>query len=41
MHIKSEKHLKYNLKVWHRNDDFNILNITSEYITLVQLMDSP
>ena len=40
MHIKGEQNLRYNLKVWHKNYDFDILKNISEYITLVQLMDS-
>ena len=40
MHIKVEQHLRYNLKVSHKNDAFDILNNISEYVTLVQLMDS-
>ena len=40
MHIKAEQHLKYNMKVWHKNDTFDILKNISEYVTLVQLMNS-
>ena len=40
MHIQNERHLRYNLKVWHKTDDYDILNNISEYVTLVQLMDS-
>ena len=40
MHIKGEQRLRYNLKVWHKKDAFDRLNKTSEYVTLVQLMDS-
>ena len=38
--IKSEQRLRYNVKVWHKNDDFDILNNISEYVTLVKLMES-
>ena len=37
---KDEHNLRYNLRVWYRNDDFDILKNVSEYVTLVQLMDS-
>ena len=37
---KDEHNLKYNLKVWHKNDVFDIINNVSEYVTLVQLMES-
>ena len=40
MPIKGEQRLRYNLKVW-KKDDFDILKNISEYVTLVQLMDSP
>ena len=40
MHIKGEHHLIYNKKVWHKSDDFDIINNTSEYVTLVKLLDS-
>ena len=38
--IKVEYNLQYNLKIWKKNDDFDILNDISEDVTLVQLMDS-
>ena len=38
--IKGEQNLRYNLKVWQKNDAFDILNNVSEFIPLVQLMDS-
>ena len=38
--IKGEQNLQYNLTIWKKNDDFYILNDTSEDVTLVQLMDS-
>ena len=38
--IKGEYCLRYNMKVWHKNDDFDILKNISEYVILVQLMDS-
>ena len=38
--IKVEQNLRYNLKIWKKNDAFDILNDISEYVTLVQLMDS-
>ena len=39
MNIKGEQKLRYNMKLWHKNDDFDILNNISEYVTLVQIMD--
>ena len=38
--IKGEQNLQYNLTIWKRNDNFDILNDISECVTLVQLMDS-
>ena len=38
--IKGEQNLRYNLKIRKKNDTFDILNDISEYITLVQLMES-
>ena len=38
--IKGEQNLQYNLTIWKKNDDFDILNGISEYVTLVQLMES-
>ena len=38
--IKCEKTLQYNLKIWKKNNYFDILNDISEDVTLVQLMDS-
>ena len=38
--IKGEHKLRYNLKVWQKKDNFYILNNVSEYVTLVQLMES-
>ena len=38
--IKSEQNLGYNLKVWKKNDDFNIIKNVSEYVTLLKLMES-
>ena len=40
IHIKGEQHPRYNMKVRHKNDAFDIINNISEYIILVQLMDS-
>ena len=40
MHIKGEQNLRYNMKIWNKNDSFDILNNMSEYVTLVQLMDT-
>ena len=40
MHIKGEHHLRYNMMVWYKRDDFDILNNISEYVTLVYLMNS-
>ena len=39
MHIKVEQHLRYNLKIWNKNDAFDKLNDISENVTLVQVMD--
>ena len=38
--IKVEQNLQYNMTIWNKNDAFDILNDISEYITLVQLMES-
>ena len=38
--VKGEQNLQYNLTIWKKNDAFDILNDISEYVTLVQLMDS-
>ena len=38
--IKGEHNLQYNMTIWKKNDDYDILNNISEYVTLVQLMDS-
>ena len=38
--IKGEQNLRYNLKIWNKKDDFGIINNISEYVTLLQLMDS-
>ena len=38
--LKCEQNLQYNLTIWKKNDDFDILNYISEDVTLVQLMDS-
>ena len=40
MHIKVEQKLRYNMKVWYKNDAFDMLKNISEYVTFVQLMDS-
>ena len=40
MHIKGEQCLKYNMNVWHKMDDFDIIRNISEYVTLIQLMES-
>ena len=40
MKIKGEHRLRYNLKVWHKKDTFDILNNLNEYDTFVQLMES-
>ena len=37
--IKVEHNLQYNLTIWKKNNDFDILNEISEDVTLVQLMD--
>ena len=38
--IKGEQNLQYNLTIWKKNNDFDILNDINEDVTLVQLMDS-
>ena len=38
--IKGEQNLQYNMVIWRKNYDFDILNDISKYVTLVQLMDS-
>ena len=38
--IKDEQTLQYHLKIWKKNNDFDILNNIIEYVTMVQLMDS-
>ena len=40
IYIKGEQHLIYNLKIWNKNDAFDILNDISENVTLVQLTDT-
>ena len=37
---KGEHNLRYNLKVWHKRGAFGILKNISEYVTLVQLINS-
>ena len=37
---KGEKHIICKLEQWRKTDTFDILNNISEYVTLVQLMDS-
>ena len=36
--IKGEQNLQYNLTIWKKNNDFDILNDISEDVTLVQLI---
>ena len=38
--IKGEQNLQYNLKIWKKNNDVDILNNISEDVTLIQLMES-
>ena len=38
--IKGEQNLQYNLTIWKKNDDIDILNYIRKYVTLVQLMES-
>ena len=38
--IKCEQNLKYNLTMWKKNDDFDILNDIGEDVTLLKLMES-
>ena len=40
MHIKGKDHLIYNLNIWNKKGDLDILNDIGENVTLVQLMDS-
>ena len=40
MHIKVEQHLRYNLNIWNKKGDFDILNYIREYFTLVQEIDT-
>ena len=40
IHIKDEQRLRYNMKIWHKNDAFDILKKISEFLTLVQLLNS-
>ena len=37
--IKVEQNLQYNLTIWKKNDDYDILNDISEDVNLVQAMD--
>ena len=37
--IEGEQNLQYNLTTWKKNDYFDIINVISEYVTLVQLTD--
>ena len=39
--IKGEQYLRYNMKVWQKNDSFGILKKLIDYFTLLQLIDSP
>ena len=38
--IKGEQNIRYNMTIWNKNDAFDILNGISDYVTLVQLMES-
>ena len=38
--IKDEQNLQYNLKIWKKNDAFDIINDTNEYVTLAKFIDS-
>ena len=38
--IKGEQNLKYDLTIWKKNDDFDILNDIGEDVTLLKLMES-
>ena len=38
--IKGEQNIRYNMTIWKKNDDIDILNDIGEDVTLVQLMDS-
>ena len=40
MHIKGENSLRHNTKIRHKKNAFNIIKNKSEYVTLVQLMES-
>ena len=38
--IKGEQNIRYNLTIWKKNDDFDMLNSISESVTLLQLVES-
>ena len=38
MHIKDEQHLRYDMQIWNKKGAFDILNDSSENVTLMQLM---
>ena len=40
MHTKGEHSIRYNMRVLHKKDAFDLLNNISKYVTLVQLMES-
>ena len=40
IHIKGEQRLRYNMKICRKKDSFDVTKNMSEYVTLVQLMDS-
>ena len=40
MHIKNKFRLRYNLKIWHKKDYFDIPNNVSESANLLQLTES-
>ena len=38
--IRGEHHLQYNMMIWKKNDDLDILYDISEEVNLVRLMES-
>ena len=37
--INGQQNLRYNMKIWNKNDAFDILKNINEYVFLVQLID--
>ena len=40
MHIKGEHRLIHNMKAWQKKNASDVINDISEYVTLLQLMES-